>query len=218
MPPPALLFDMDGVLIDSNPFHRRALIEFCRRKGLELTEEILTQRVFGKTNHEWIPDLFPGISTEDAKRMADEKEAYFREIYADDVEPLAGLIPFLERAKEAGMPMIIGTSAPPENVTFVVEQIGLGPFLSKSVDATRVTEGKPHPQVYLLCAEEVGTEPGRSIVFEDSLVGVQAGVAAGCATVGLSTTHTEAELRHVGASLVIPDFRGLALDQLIALI
>ena len=215
---PALLFDMDGVLIDSNPFHRRALEQFCRSKGLELSEEDLTRRVFGRTNADWIPDLFPGISRAEARIYADEKEALYREIYAAEIEPVEGLHAFLEQARDAGHPMIVGTSAPPENVTFVFGKLGLDGFFDRVVDETRVTSGKPDPQVYRLCAEELDTPPAQCIVFEDSLVGVTAGVAAGCAVVGISTTHTDRELTETGAATVVPSFKGLAPADLSSLL
>src|SRR5690349_11694388 len=97
------IFDMDGVLIDSNPTHKVALQQFCREHGFELTEEQLREKIYGRTNRDWLLNLFGNLSDETVKRYAYEKEALFRKLYTD-IKPLAGLLVFLKKMDDEGIP------------------------------------------------------------------------------------------------------------------
>src|SRR3954463_2469677 len=114
----AFIFDMDGVLIDSNPAHKIALQQFCKKYGHDLTEQELREKIYGRTNKDWIPNLFGDISPELLHKYADEKEALFREIYAKDIVPVDGLIQFLDKLDKFKIARAIGTSAPRANVDF----------------------------------------------------------------------------------------------------
>lgn len=209
----AFLFDMDGVIVDSNPVHKIALKQFCRQHGHDLTEEQLREKIYGRTNKDWIPNVFGNIGKELAKRYADEKEALFRELYKKDIKPLAGLVSFLDQAEQLGVPQAIATSAPRENVDFTLEYTGIGKYFSTILDEAFVTKGKPDPEIYLKTAAALGFDPANCIVFEDSLSGVQAGRAAGCRVVGLATTHTPEELKDT--DLVIHDFTEITVAVLL---
>src|SRR4051812_25028194 len=107
-----VIFDMDGVIIDSNPFHKIALQQFARQHGHELTEQLLKEKVYGRTNKEWILNLFGALPEEKVKQYAYEKEAMYRELYKDDIRPLKGLVKFLDLLEKNHVPKAIGTSAP----------------------------------------------------------------------------------------------------------
>ncbi|MEJ1236534.1 HAD family phosphatase [Chryseolinea sp. T2] len=187
------IFDMDGVLIDSNPTHTIALRQFCREHGFELTEQQLREKIYGRTNRDWLLNLFGNLPDETVKRYAYEKEALFRKIYTD-IKPLEGLLAFLKKMDTLGIPRAIATSAPRANVDFTIEHTGIGPYFKTILDDSFVTIGKPNPEIYLKSAEALGLDPRNCVVFEDSLSGVKAGKAAGCKVVGLTTTHTNEEL------------------------
>ncbi|MGC3947433.1 MAG: HAD family phosphatase [Chryseolinea sp.] len=187
------IFDMDGVLIDSNPTHTIALRQFCREHGFELTEQQLREKIYGRTNRDWLRNLFGDLPDETVRRYADEKEALFRKIYTD-IKPLEGLLPFLKKMDQDAIPRAIATSAPRANVDFTIEHTGIGPFFQTILDDSFVTIGKPNPEIYLKSAAALGIDPRNCVVFEDSLSGVKAGKAAGCKVVGLMTTHTDEEL------------------------
>ena len=189
----AFIFDMDGVLIDSNPTHTVALRQFCAEHGFQLTEQQLKEKIYGRTNRDWLLNLFGDLPDETIRRYAFEKEALFRKIYTD-IKPLDGLLSFLTKMDVDGIPRAIATSAPRENVDFTLEHTGIGPYFKTILDDSFVTKGKPDPQIYLKSAAALGLEPRNCVVFEDSLSGVKAGKAAGCKVVGLTTTHTDAEL------------------------
>lgn len=203
----AFLFDMDGVIIDSNPFHKIALKQFCKKYGHDLSEEELRDKIYGRTNKDWIRNVFGELPAEKLKAYADEKEQLFRELYADDIKPLNGLLNFLDATLEAGISLAIGTSAPRANVDFTLSKTGTGKYFKTILDESFVQRGKPDPEIYLKCASAIGMPPERCVVFEDSISGVQAGLAAGCKVVGILTTHSAAEL--AGTGLQAPDFSDL---------
>jgi beta-phosphoglucomutase family hydrolase len=200
----AFVFDMDGVIVDTNPYHKIALRQFAEKYGYHLDEEGMVKKIYGRTNKEWIPNLFGRtLSTEDVGRYGEEKEQLFRDLYEKDIVEVKGLTNFLEAAVKSGIKMAIGTSAPRSNVDFVLKHTGLGEFFPVILDESHVTHGKPNPEIYINCAAALKFPPSQCIVFEDSLSGVAAGKAAGCHVVGVATTHTAQEL---GTKVVIKDF------------
>jgi HAD superfamily hydrolase (TIGR01509 family) len=212
----AVIFDMDGVMIDSNPVHKIALQQFCRQHGHDLTEEQLRDKIYGRTNKDWIPNLFPGIDQPTLHQYADEKEALFRELYKHDIKPLEGLISFLKILDEYKIPRAIGTSAPRANVDFTLAKTGTGKYFHIVLDESFVTKGKPDPEIYSKCAAALGFPAERCIVFEDSISGVQAGRAAGCKVIGVTTTHTSDELGDI--DLAIQSFEGITIEKLLTVV
>lgn len=189
----AFIFDMDGVLVDSNPAHKIALKQFCRQHGYELTEEQLREKIYGRTNRDWILNLLGDLPNETIKKYAEEKEALFRSLY-HDIKPLDGLHDFLKKMDTQKIPRAIATSAPRANVDFTLMHTDIGPYFETILDDSFVTKGKPDPQIYLKSAAALGIAPSNCVVFEDSLSGVTAGKHAGCKVVGVTTTHTREEL------------------------
>lgn len=210
----AFIFDMDGVLIDSNPFHKISLIQFCKKYGYDLSEEHLREKIYGRTNKDWIPNVFGPLPFDQIMAYQDEKEALFREIYKNDIHEVAGLTAFLKKLDEQGIPRAIATSAPRANVDFTLEKTGTVSFFPVILDESFVTRGKPDPEIYTKTVKALGMQPGNCVVFEDSLSGVAAGKAAGCKVVGITTTHTPEELFET--DLVINDFRDLDPKTLIS--
>jgi beta-phosphoglucomutase len=210
----AFLFDMDGVIVDSNPAHKIALKQFCKKHGHNLTEEQLKERIYGRTNKDWIPAVFGPLPAEKVKAYADEKEALFREIYKPTIVPVSGLKEFLADLKSNNLDRAIATSAPRENVDFTLEMTGVGQFFETILDESFVSKGKPDPEIYLKTAQALGYAPEDCIVLEDSLSGVKSGKSAGCRVVAITTTHTAAEL--VDADFIIENFHGLTGSGLIS--
>lgn len=186
----ALIFDMDGVMVDSNPLHRAAWAEYNRRYGLTTTQEML-ERMYGKRNDEIVRDFF-GDSLTDAevRRRGAEKEALFRQLAGGRVEQMLvpGLREFLERYRS--VPKALASNAEPENVNFILAESGLRAYFSAVVDGSRVSKPKPDPEIYLLAASRLGADPRNSIVFEDSYSGLGAALAARMRVVGILTTYT----------------------------
>lgn len=189
----AFIFDMDGVLVDSNPTHKIALKQFCKKHGYDLSETDLREKIYGRTNRDWLLNLFGNLNEETIRAYAEEKEALFRELYVD-IKPLDGLHSFLKKLDANGIPLAIATSAPRANVDFTISKTGITHFFPIILDDSFVTKGKPDPQIYLKSAAALGMPPGQCVVFEDSLSGVMAAKRAGCKVVGVTTTHTREEL------------------------
>ncbi|HCZ34588.1 MAG TPA: HAD family phosphatase [Cytophagales bacterium] len=211
-----VVFDMDGVIVDTNPYHKISLKQFCEKYGYHFTDEELIKRIYGRTNNEWITNLFGKLPKERLLELGEEKEAMFRAIYKDAVEPVAGLENFLKKLTHQKIPNAIGTSAPRSNVDFILDNTGLRNYFPVILDQSHVEHGKPNPEIYLKTAQALNLPPAQTIVFEDSLSGIEAAQRAGARVVGVTTTHTPAELKH--CDLVIPDFINLELESLSAII
>ena len=212
----AVIFDMDGVIVDSNPFHKIALRQFCEKHGYHLSDEELKSRIFGRTNKDWLMSLFDGkVTDQQIKDFEDEKESLFREIFSLHIKPVEGLIPFLEMLETRKIPRAVATSAPPVNVRFTLEKTGTQKFFQVVVDGDMVENSKPHPEIYLKTIAAIHFPPERCIVIEDSLSGITAGHKAGCKVIGITTTHIREELSET--DLIIDHFNDLTIDDLIKL-
>lgn len=208
----AVLFDMDGVIVDSNPIHKEVLIEFCRKHGVELDEENLRENVYGRTNKDWIPNVFGDVSDEAVEAYTEEKEQMFRKVFIPQNHVVPGLLDFLELLDQNGIRKVVATSAPAENADFILAELGIADHFDAVLNSSHVSKSKPHPEPYLKAAKAVSVNPENCIVFEDSLSGVKSGAAAGAKVVGIATTHTHQELQ--ACDLVVDDFTGLDIKKL----
>jgi beta-phosphoglucomutase family hydrolase len=209
----AFLFDMDGVIVDSNPLHRESWTEYNRRNGVETTEA-MHQRMYGKRNDMIVRDYL-GANLTDAEVFAHgaAKEALYREMLGPRLTEtlVKGLVPFLERYPE--IPKAVASNAEPLNIEFVLQAAHLDRYFRLFVDGQQVKNPKPAPDVYLRAAELLGVPPANCVVFEDSHGGVAAGVAAGMRVVGITTTYSELP----GATILARDFTDQALADWIAI-
>lgn len=199
-----LIFDMDGVIIDSNPFHKISLQQFCKKHGHDLSEDQLREKIYGRTNNDWLTNIFGSLEQEKLNAYGEEKEALFRELYKNDIKALEGLVGFLEKLDAQNVPRAIATSAPRANVDFTLERTGTTKYFQTILDESFVKKGKPDPEIYLKTAAALNLDPRNCIVFEDSLSGVKAAKSAGCKVVGITTTHSAEELRET--DLVVDNF------------
>lgn len=205
----ALIFDMDGVVVDSNPVHREAWAAFNRRFGLETTEA-MHNRMYGKRNDFIIRDFYgDGLAEEEIAARGAAKEEIYRELVSGRVERMlvTGLRGFLKHHQ--GAPMAVASNAEPENVDFILDQAGLRQYFRVVVDGHQVSNPKPHPEIYLLTADLLGIAPANCVVFEDSLAGVNAARGAGMRVIGISTTHGDLP----GTDLLVDDFLSGSLDS-----
>jgi beta-phosphoglucomutase len=185
----ALIFDMDGVIVDSNAMHRESWEAFNRRYGLETTED-MHQRMYGRRNDQIVRDFFgDGIPAREVEARGRAKEQLYREMMTGRTEGLLvpGLRGFLERHRD--LPLAVASNAEAENVAFILDEARLRPYFQVVVDGQQVRNPKPHPDVYLRAAELLETDPANCVVFEDSHSGAAAAVAAGMRVIGLSTTY-----------------------------
>lgn len=202
-----VIFDMDGVLVDNRDIHIEAFQILFRKIGLHATyEQLLT--TFGKVNTQIFEDLFGAgtFTPEEIDRMGIEKEEIYRETFAKKIAPTPGLLPFLEALKAKGVKMAVGSSGPRINVDFVLEKCGIAGYFDAIVDGSMVAKGKPEPEVFLKAAALIGKTPEECIVFEDALVGIEAGKRAGMTVIALETTFPAERLAGSGYDKLIRDF------------
>ena len=192
----AAIFDMDGVICDTNPYHSIAFRVFFSELGLFPTDSEFAEHMFGKSNS-YILSHFMGRKIE-GQELADlefKKEALFRELYAPHVQPIDGLIPFMQELHQAGVAIGIATSAPMANLDLILSKLPEIKGMATSLMASeQVERHKPDPEVYLKSAQRLGVSPERCVVFEDSVSGIKAGLAANMQVVGVLSSHQPHEL------------------------
>ncbi|GAB4040180.1 HAD family hydrolase [Spirosoma gilvum] len=211
----AVIFDMDGVLVDTNPHHHIAWREYYERNGKTLSDADFVQYVSGKHNKDIVAHLFANqpLTIEEVIRLSNEKEALFRELYKSVITPVPGLVSFLESLKSAGIRMAVATSAPVENLNFVVDTLNIRSYFDALLNESMVSHPKPDPEIYQKAMAMLGVEPAESVIFEDSMTGIQAAKASGAAVVGMATTQTPDELRPFVDDTAY-DFTELTLDRI----
>lgn len=191
----AVIFDMDGVICHTNPFHSQAFRIFFEKRDLFPTEEEFQEHMYGKNNG-YILSHFLGreIKGEELEELEFEKESLFREIYQHHVEPIPGFMPFFHSLKEFGFKLGVATSAPFANLELIGGRLNLFPFLHSALASEHVTKHKPDPEVYIKTAQNLGIDASDCVVFEDSFSGVTAAKNAGMKVVGVLSSHAKDQL------------------------
>jgi beta-phosphoglucomutase family hydrolase len=185
----AFIFDMDGTLVDSMPFHIQAWMDLLAERGIRATPGAFLRQTGGKTNHQILRDVFGDcLSEAEISVCAERKEALYRSLYRSHLKPLAGLIEFLNEAQRLHIPMAVATSAGKANRDFVLQGLDMESYFSAIIGVEEIQEGKPHPEIFLKAAEKLRVDPADCLVFEDALAGIEAAFRAGMKTVALTTT------------------------------
>ena len=214
----AVIFDMDGVLVDSYHAHYEAWKRVGRRAGRPIGEDTFAT-LFGRRNREIIRLLWGDVLTEaQAEELSQWKEVQYREVLRADFRPMDGAAELLDALKAAGFLLAVGSSGPPENVRIALEGLGRARLFDATVTGDEVRAGKPDPEVFLKASAKLGLEPRFSAVVEDSTAGVEAAKAAGMAAVALVGTASREALERAGADLVVDSLRELSPDRIRRLI
>jgi len=183
------IFDLDGTIVDNMPIHAEAFAIFVTRHGLPPLTPDDRRRLDGKRNRDIFPALFDRPLTEDElTAYADEKETLYRALSRGRLAALAGLDRLLGLLDAAGVRRAIATSAPPENVSHTLTELGLSTRFAAIARSDQVPRGKPWPDVFLEAARQLGVPPGDCVAFEDAPMGIAAAAAAGMTTVALTTS------------------------------
>jgi len=200
-----VIFDMDGVICHTNPYHSEAFRTFFSRRGFVPGDEEFAQHMFGKSNS-YILTYFlkRPVDGEELRMLEEEKESLFRDIYREKVEPIPGLMAFFNELKSNGYKLGVATSAPFANLDMILKALKLERLFDSVLASEDVIRHKPDPEVYLTTIHTLGLQPGNCVIFEDSFSGVTAGLAAGAKVVGVLTSHQPEELP--ACSLYIKDY------------
>lgn len=205
----AYIFDLDGTMVDNIGYHVRAWHVFSRRYGNELTDEqiigwsgapnkVFMERMLGRE-----------VGEEELARLENEKEALYRELYAPHLRLAEGVRELLDAAQRKKIICAIASGAPPQNIDFVLDGLGVRGEFATIVDASQYEHGKPAPDCFLETARRIGVPPGDCVVFEDAVAGIQAARAAGMRVVAVMSTSPREVLEAARADLVIESFRDL---------
>jgi beta-phosphoglucomutase-like phosphatase (HAD superfamily) len=197
----ALLFDMDGTMVDSMPFHAKSWGEFAHRHGLAMRVDEILRRTTGRTGIECMRELFGAALPDDrARALVNEKEAIYRELFAPVFAEVPGFRRFFDDAGRRGMKTAVATAGDRHNIEFVLSRLQLDPPPAAIVGGDQGLPGKPEPALFLEAARRLAVPPAQCIVFEDAPFGIEAARRAGMRAVAVCTTHQAGEL--AGAHVV----------------
>lgn len=214
MSSPALLFDLDGTLVHTDHVHFIAFNAMLAEFGRTVDQVTYNREIAGFANADIMARLFPELSTEDHRRIADSKEARFRDL-ADTLEPQPGLLNLIAAADAQKIPRAVVTNAPRENTELMLHSIGLAEGWAAIILAERLPRAKPDPLPYAHALGILGATAARSVAFEDSRSGVRAAAQAGLDVVGMTTTQDATTLMAEGAIFGAADFTDQRLLDLV---
>lgn len=208
----AVIFDWDGVIVDSSAHHERSWEVLAARRNLPLPAGHF-KRGFGKKNNVIIPDLGWADTPGDVEALAREKEEIYRGLIREHgIEPLPGVRPLLAALAAEGISAAIGSSTERANLDLPLDMMGLREFFRVIASGEDVEHGKPDPAIFLLAAERLGIPPANCLVIEDAHVGIEAARRAGIPVLAVATTHPAAEL--TAADAVMESLAGVTPETL----
>lgn len=185
----AVIFDWDGVVVDSSAHHERSWEIVAAKRGLPLPSDHF-KRGFGKKNNVIIPDLGWAAEPAEVDALAHEKEEIYRSLVREKgIEPLPGVRELLAALQTAEIPCAIGSSTERANLDCLLDLMDLRKFFRVIVSGEEVVHGKPDPSIFLLAAERLGAAPADCVVIEDALVGIEAAKRAGMPVLAVATTN-----------------------------
>jgi beta-phosphoglucomutase len=198
-----VIFDMDGVLVDSAAAHQGSWQMLAKRHGVDVTPERFRE-TFGRRSGDIIRMLWgKPVNDEQIRRYDTEKEQLYRELITGKVPYMPGTRQVLERLRQAGYRLAVATSGPPENLQLVLDEGNLWTSFSATVNGREVSEGKPAPDCFRLAADRLQLAPGDCLVVEDAPVGIEAALAAEMHVIGVAGTHPREKLLEAGAPQVL---------------
>ncbi|MFV0674330.1 HAD family hydrolase [Variovorax sp. tm] len=207
----AFIFDMDGTMIDSMPWHARSWVEFVARHGLKLDVSDILARTTGRTGAECMRELFQReLSDEACLALVHEKEEIYRAMFSDNFTEVAGFTAFAKAAVARGLKVAVGTAGDRHNIEFAMSRLKMDPLPLAIVGGDEGFTGKPTPAIFLEAARRIGVAPERCIVFEDAPFGIEAARRGGMRAVAVCSTHTAAELAGPHVIAAVRDYDELA--------
>ncbi|MBD2293356.1 HAD-IA family hydrolase [Anabaena sphaerica FACHB-251] len=210
----AILFDLDGTIVNTDPIHYQAWREMLLSCSIEIDETFYKSRISGRLNPEIVKDILPHLSLAAGQKFADEKEALFRQ-RASHLRPLDGFSELLAWTQTHQIQRALVTNAPRLNAEFMLEVLGIKEVFHTIVLADDCLAGKPDPEPYKVALNKLGITAEQAIALEDSPSGIRAAVAADICTIGIASTHDPQVLEEVGTFMAIPDFTDLRLWTLL---
>jgi HAD superfamily hydrolase (TIGR01509 family) len=207
----AVIFDMDGTMINNMAHHKRAWQVFLKQYNITLTEEEFRSKISGKKNDQIFELVFGRkLNKDEELKYTEEKEAMYRELFQPEIKEITGLTKLIETIHAHGIKTAIATTAPAKNRDFALKELGLDGKFEVILGDEHVTRGKPHPEIYESTAKQLGVAPDDCVVFEDSPSGIASGKSAGMTVVGILSSHSKDELHE--ADYIVSDFTDIQLS------
>ncbi len=181
----AVIWDLDGVIIDSGEAHLKGWKRLAKEEGVQFTDEQFWS-TFGWRNDAIIPLVWGTLPPEQVQALGDRKEAYFREFARDLIQPLPGALELLSELHDAGYPQALASSTPTANIELISELLGLKRFITVFASGETVPRGKPAPDLFLKAAQLLGVAAQHCLVIEDAVAGIEAARAGGMHTIAVA--------------------------------
>lgn len=212
----AVIFDMDGTLIDNMRFHDEAWFELLEGKGAEFDRSTFFTRTAGMKNPPILRMMLGDhLSDEECEQLSQEKEAHYRRLYKPHLSPIGGLEQLFEDAEKEGIKLGVATSAPVENIDFVMDGLGIRGKFGVIVGAADIEHSKPAPDIYLKSAALLGVDPSECLVVEDAPIGIESAYRAGSPCLVLTTSlTTEESMALPGVVAAAPDLAAFPLSAM----
>jgi beta-phosphoglucomutase len=209
-----VIFDMDGVLVDSSEAHYEAWRELGDQVGKPFSRQLF-ESTFGMHNQQIMPLWLGEVSQERLQELADQKEAAYRRLAPSKLKAIAGVQELIARLRAERIPLAVGSSGPLANVRLILESLGLSESFQALSTGEDVHHGKPDPEVFLVAARRLGLEPRQCVVMEDAPQGIEAARRAQMPVVAITSSRPANQLP---ADLVVDDFHNLQPQQLASLL
>ena len=210
----AVIFDMDGVLIDSEPLHFDAVETVLKKYGIEIPEGYL-DKYLGDTNERIWTEMTKAFGLKESIDFYIEQQlqSTIECIWRDDYKPIDGVAELLQELRDAGYLIGVASSSPPNIIQNILDRIGIAAYIDKWVSGDEVQESKPAPYIYTRAAEMLGFRPEECLAIEDSFYGVTAAKAAGLKCIGYKSPHAvEQDLGK--ADLIVENIRDISLKTI----
>lgn len=213
----ALIFDMDGVIVDNTDYQAEAFQLLFREHGLTTNARHMLERLNGMPATAILKSVFRHpVPEKDLKRYADQREFLYRVLYWEKRKEITGLTDFLKAARQAGFKIALGTGSASDTIGYIIDHLHLRPFFDVITGTADVAKGKPHADTFTVAARELGIPPERCIVFEDAVLGEQAAYRAGMRCIGLDTSVTADKFQ--SPMKIIHDFTELEPQEIFTLL
>ncbi|PSN20395.1 hydrolase [filamentous cyanobacterium CCP5] len=209
----AILFDLDGTLANTDPIHLQIWADLLAPHGYEVDKAFYQEKISGRLNAEIVRELLPHIPPEDEPQFSADKEAHFRDLAAEQLQPMPGLLPLLEWGDAKGLKMAVVTNAPRSNAEFMLKVLDLESRFQPVIIADELERGKPDPLPYQEALRRLDLAVKEAVIFEDSTTGIRSAAASGVTTIGIASTHDPATLCDLGAVIAVKDFTDDRLEQ-----
>src|SRR5450631_925489 len=207
------VFDLDGVIVDSHPLHKRAWRAFLASVGKRVSEQDLDFIFEGRRRRDILIHFLGELSDTEIQGYGNKKDEYFRQA-SSELEPMPGTLEFIRTVKKAGLRLAVATSASRQRAQWTLQQLNVADDFEVVVTGDDVAQSKPDPTIYRLAAERLSVSPERLFAIEDSVCGVRSAKSAGLCCLGIAVGHYVQPLIQAGADRVFPNLADLSINDL----